>query len=207
MRPLNKIWVAALLLSCAAFAACADKKAAENLYIKALENYEKKDLKSASAFIDQSLRHDKKNEQAKFLKAKILIFQGLLDEAQEKLFDLKKSNLENKDIQIVLIQSLLLNEQKQTAKKEIENALKNDRGDWRLYQLAAIAAAKENDVQARLKALLEAQKALEGSAQIYYDLSMLWKDLGVDGKAKELKEMCLCLDKDYSSLFFEEEQK
>lgn len=201
MRPKKNLWVAVLLLACAVFAGCADKKAAGTLYIKALECYEQKDFKSADAFINQSLKLDKQNQQAKFLYAKTNFFQGRYDKAAEILLDLKKNNSDNKDIQRYLIKSLILNQQLQSADKEIQAALKSDKGDWRLYQLAAAAAAKQNDTERRLQSLNAAAKALNGSAQIYFDLALVWRSLGVDSKAGEYKEKCLALDKGYSELF------
>lgn len=200
-RPKKIIGVAALLLSCAIFAACADKKAAETLYIKALESYERKDLNQAGAFINKSLECDQKNEQAKFLKAKINFFQGQPAAAAEILLDLQQKNSDQKDIQLYLIKSLLLDGQTELAQKEIQRALEKDRGDWRLYHLAAVAAAKTDDAERRLEALSGAQRALDGAAQIYFDLSLLWLSLGIESKAQEFKEKCLALDKSYLELY------
>lgn len=188
-------------MSCALFAGCADKRAAGTLYIKALEHYEQKELEKADAFIDQSLRFDKKNEQAKFLKAKISFFQGRHKEAAEKFLDLQKSKLDLKDIQTYLIRSLILDGQYDKARKEIDGALKKDRGDWRLHQLASVLAAKEGNVEARLKALNSAQEALAAGSQIYFELATLWRALGVEGKAEECKRKCLALDKSYLDYF------
>lgn len=201
MRPKKTFWVAALLLACAVFAGCADKKAAENLYIKALERYEQKDLKSADAFIHQCLECDKKNERAKFLKAKINFFQGRYGAAAEILLDLTKTNSDHKDIQLYLINSLILQKRYDLAREQIEAARKNDRGDWRLCRLMAIVAAKTDDTEACLGALNEALLALEGSSEIYYDLSKLWQSLGVKSKAEEFKQKCLVLDKDKENFF------
>lgn len=190
----------------ALFSGCADKKAAGMLYIKALEYYEKKDLKNASAFIDKSLELDKKNKQAKFLKAKIHFFQGQNQEAQEILFDLNKSNNDNKDIQNFLIKSLILDKQYKKAREEIQRGLKKDALDWRLHHLAAIVAAKEGKQEERMQALLKANETLKASAQVYFDLSFLWLSLGVKGKAQEFKDKCLAVDKAMSSYFLEEEK-
>ena len=193
-------------MSCAVFAGCADKGAARTLYIKALERYEQKDFEKADAFIDQSLKLDKKNDQAKFLKAKIYFFQGRHKEAQEKLLDLQKNNSDLYDIQSYLIRCLILDGQKDLAREKIDGAIKKDRGDWRLYQLSAVLAAKEENLESRLEALNLAQEALRGAAQVYFDLSTLWRSLGVEGKAKEYKEKCLALDKSYSERFNLEEK-
>ena len=201
MRPKKKLWVAALLLTCALFAGCADKEAAGTLYIRALERYEQKDLKSAGAFINQCLECDKKNERAKFLKAKILFFQGQCDKASEILLDLKKNNSDNKDIQLYLIKSLILDGQLEQARAQIQGALKNDAGDWRLHRLSSIVAAKEDDTAARLQALNQASRALEGSAQVYFELASVWESLGIQGKAAELREKSLALDKGLADLF------
>lgn len=200
MRPKKKDWVAALLLFCALFAGCADKEAAGTLYIKALEKYEQKDLKSAGAFINQCLERDKKNERAKFLKAKIHFFQGQYRASAEILLDLKKNNSDNKDIQLYLIKSLILDGQVEQARGQIQTAQKNDMGDWRLYRLASIVAAKQNDTAARLEALDAARRSLEGSAQVYYELAAIWESLGIQGKAAELKEKSLALDKGLAEL-------
>ncbi|MBQ7618625.1 MAG: tetratricopeptide repeat protein [Treponema sp.] len=192
-------------MSCALFAGCADKGAARTLYIKALERYGQKDFEKADAFIDQSLKLDKKNDQAKFLKAKIYFFQGRYKEAQEKLLDLQKSNSDLKDIQTYLIRCLILDGQKDLARKTIDGAIKKDKGDWRLHQLSAVLAAKEENFESRLEALNNAQEALQGAAQVYYDLSTIWRSLGVQGKAAECKERCLALDKSYSERFTLEE--
>ena len=201
MRPGKKIWVAALFLPCALFAGCADKKAAETLYIKALERYEQKDFKASSAFINQSLKIDKKNERAKFLNAKINFFQGRYGDAKEILLDLKKSNNDNKDIERYLIRSLILLEDYDQAREQIEAALKNDRGDWRLWQLDALVAAKEQDTERRLRALNSALESLKGSALVYFDLALVWDALGAASKAQEFKEKALALDKDLEELF------
>lgn len=201
MRPGKKIWVAALFLPCALFAGCADKKAAETLYIKALERYEQKDFKTSGAFINQSLKIDKKNERAKFLNAKINFFQGRYDKAKEILLDLKKSNNDNKDIERYLIRSLILLEDYDQAREQIEAALKNDRGDWRLWQLDALVAAKEQDTERRLRALNSALESLKGSALVYFDLALVWDALGAASKAQEFKEKALALDKDLEELF------
>ena len=201
MRPKKFFWVAATLLFCAVFAGCSDRKAAKTLYIKALECYEQKDFKSAGAFISQSLKFDKQNQQAKFLYAKTFFFQGQYDKAQEILLDLKKQNQDNKDIQLYLIKSLILDQKLDLALGQIKSAQKNDRGDWRLYQLAALVAAKQNDTEARLKNLGAACEALDGFAQVYFDLAFVWRSLGIESKAMEFEEKCLALDKSYSELF------
>ena len=87
------------------------------------------------------------------------------------------------------------------AQKEIQRALEKDRGDWRLYHLASVAAAKTDDAERRLEALSGAQRALDGAAQIYFDLSLLWLSLGIESKAQEFKEKCLALDKSYLELY------
>ena len=201
MRPWKKVWVAALFLPCALFAGCADKKAAETLYVKALERYDKKDLNAALAFIEQSAKCDKNDERAKFLKAKIHFFQGRYEAAAEILLDLKKAKSDQKDIQLYLIKSLILDKKTERASEEIKSALQNDRGDWRLYRLASIVAAKEGNAEERMSALNQAARALEGSSEIYFYLANLWESLGVHSKAEEFKEKCLALDKGMAELF------
>ena len=171
------------------------------MYIKALELYEQKDLNGAGAFINRCVECDNKNERAKFLEAKIQFFQGRRDKAAKILFDLKKTNSDNKDIELYLIKSLILDGQLEQAREEIQGALKNDMGDWRLHRLAAIVAAKQEDTEARLQALNAARKSLEGSAQIYFELASIWESLGVQGKAAELREKFLALDKSLEDFF------
>ena len=207
MRLRNKIWVAALLLSCLALSACADKKAAGILYIKALDAYKQKDFFTADAFINQSLNCDKKNKQAKFLKAKINLFKGRYKEACELFSDLYKSESDNKDIQRYLIQSLIFLEDYKRADEEIQAALKKDSGDWRLYYFASLAAAKEGKVEERLENLNLAQSAIAPGAQIFFDLAFVWQSLGIDEKAKEWKDKCLCLDANYKNFFKEEKNE
>ena len=201
MRPQTIFRVAALFLSFAALASCENKEAAKTLYIKALESYEQKDLKSAEAFINQCAKHDKKNDQAKFLKAKIKFFQERREDALEILLDLEKRNSDNKEIKRLLIKCLLLDGRVHEAAEKIQRELKLDRGDWRLYQLAAFAAAKENDVEKRLYNLSQAAESLEGAAQIYFELSQIWTSLGIDEKAKDCEKKCEALDKSLADFF------
>ncbi|MBR5964930.1 MAG: tetratricopeptide repeat protein [Treponema sp.] len=204
MRLITKVWVAALLLSCISLAACADKKSAGILYIKALEAYKQKDFAAAAAFINQSLKCDKKSKQAKFLKAKIYLFEGQYQEACKLFSDLYKSESDNKDIQRYLIQSLIFLEDYKKASEEIQTALKKDAGDWRLYSFAAVVAAKEHKVDQRLENLNMAKAALAPGAQVFFDLAFVWQSLGIDAKAKECRDKCLCLDQNYKAFFKEE---
>ena len=197
-------WVAAPLYLCLAFASCANKKAAGILYIKALEAYNQKEFDDASAFINQCLECDKKNKQAKFLKAKIHLFRGEYDIAQKLFYDLYKSESDNKNIQRYLIQSLIFLEEYQKARQEIQAALKKDNGDWRLYYFASAVAAKERKVEERLENLSLAQSALAPGAQVFFDMAFSWQSLGIEEKAKECMEKCLCLDKNYRDFFKEE---
>ncbi|MBO7123517.1 MAG: hypothetical protein J6V90_09585 [Treponema sp.] len=207
MRLIKKIWVAALHLSCLALASCADKKAAGILYIKALDAYKQKDFSTAGAFIDQSLNCDKRNKQAKFLKAKINLFEGRYQEACKLFSDLYKSESDNKDIQRYLIQSLIFLEDYKKANEEIHAALKKDSGDWRLYYFSSLVAAKEGKVEERLEKLNLAQAALAPGAQIFFDLAFMWQSLGVEEKAGEWKDKCLCLDRSYKNFFKEEKNE
>lgn len=205
MRLIKIIWVAALLLSCLALGACADKKSAGILYIKALDAYKQKDFLTAEAFINQCIKNDKKNKQAKFLKAKIHLFRSQYKEAFELFSDLYKSESDNKDIQRYLIQSLIFLEDYEKAEEEIQEALKKDKGDWRLYYYASIVAAKSNKVDQRLENLNLAKSALAPGAQVFFDLAFSWQSLGIKEKAKECRDKCLCLDEQYRH-FFEEEK-
>ncbi len=193
--------VAALLFLFANLSGCGNKKAAGELYIRALDAYEQKDFESALAFINQSLKCDKKNKQAIFLKAQTRLFQGQYEKASKLFLDLYKKNSDNKDIQIYLIQSLILSKDYKNAKQEIQDALKKDMGDWRLHHFASVVAAKENDAQRRLECLNQAQKALGLGAQVYLDLAFAWQSLGLEAKAEECRDKCLCLDKNYRNFF------
>lgn len=201
MKPIKIFWVAALLMFCALFGSCADKEAAGVLYIKALESYKQKDFSNAAAFINQSLNCDKKNKQAILLKAKIHLFQGQYKEALKLFSDLYKSESDNKDIQRYLIQSLIFLEDYQRAGLEIQKALLKDKGDWRLYYYASVIAAKENKLDVRLENLDHAQNALREGAQVFFDLSFCWNVLGIEEKAKNYRDKCLCLDLNYADFF------
>ncbi|MBQ6028385.1 MAG: tetratricopeptide repeat protein [Treponema sp.] len=207
MRLIKLFWVAALLLACASLLSCANKKAAGILYIKALESYRQKDFSTAEAFINQSLKADKKSKQAVYLKAKIHLFQGQYKEALKLFSDLYKSESDNKDIQRYLIQSLIFLEDYESAKKEIQEALKKDKGDWRLYFFAATVAAKEKKADERFESLNLAKSALAPGAQVYFDLAFSWQSLGIDEKAKEYRDKCLCLDSSYQAFFKEEKNE
>lgn len=207
MRPIKIFWVAALLTFCALIASCANKEAAGILYIKALDAYSQKDFSAANAFIDQSLNCDKKNKQAKFLKAKINLFEGRLQEALKLFSDLYKSESDNKDIQRYLIQSLIFLGDCKKAKEEIQAALKKDSEDWRLYYFLSLVAAKEGKVEERLEKLNLAQSAIAPGARIYFDLAFMWQSLGVEEKACEWKDKCICLDRSYKNFFKEEKDE
>ncbi len=207
MKPTKLFWVAALLLSCISITACADKKAAGILYIKALDAYKQKNFAQARDFIDQSLNCDKKNKQAVFLKAKINLFQGQYKEALKLFSDLYKSESDNKDIQRYLIQSLIFLEDYKNASLEIQKALQKDKGDWRLYYFASVIAAKENKLDARLETLNLAQSAICEGAPIFFDLAFCWQSLGVLEKAKLYRDKCLCLDANYRDFFKEEKNE
>ena len=196
---------AAFLLSSLVFSACADKEAAGILYIKALESYKQKDFLTAADFIERSVACDKKNRQAQFLMAKIFLFSGKYSEAKKAFCELRKKEPDNKDVQHFLIQSLIFLEDYENAKKEIEEAVKKDAGDWRLYYLASAVAAKEGKVEEHLENLNLAQSAIAPGAQIFFDLAFLWQSLGIDSKAEEWKDKCLCLDRSYE-IFFKEKK-
>lgn len=173
---------------CACFAGCADRKAAGNLYIKALEYYDKKDFDNSSVFINQCLKCDKSFYQAQFLKAKINFFQSRYDEAEEILYDLARKYSENYDIQTYLIQCLIFNGKYDKATQKIEDLLRQNRGDWRLYYYASLVAAKKGEIELRMQMLGAAEKALGSSAKVYSDLAFLWECLGVAQKSQEYGE-------------------
>ena len=180
--------VAAALLFCAYFAGCADKKAAGNLYIKALECYDKKDFDNSSVFINQCLKCDKNFYQAQFLKAKINFFQSRYDAAEESLYTLAKKYKENYDIQTYLIQCLIFNGKYDKATRKIEDLLRQNRGDWRLYYYASLVAAKKGELERRMQMLNAAENALALSARVYSDLAFVWETLGVAQKSQEYGE-------------------
>ncbi len=201
MKQIKRFLVAVLLLSCAFLASCADKKAAGILYIKAAEAYRQKDFANADAFINQSLNCDKTNKQAVLLKAKIHLFQGQYKEASKLFYDLYKSESDNKNLQRYLIQSLIFLEDYQKANAEIQKALIKDRCDWRLYYYASVIAAKESKVDARLENLVLAHNALCEGAQVFFDLAFCWDILGIEEKAKDFRDKCICLDSSYTDFF------
>lgn len=198
--------VAAIFLICASFAGCADRKAAGKLYIKALEYYDKKDFEKAGAFINQSLKADKDFFQARFLKAKIYFFQGLYDEAAEVLYDLSKHNSENNEIKTYLIQSLIFSGKHERANRELDAALRNDKGDWRLYYYKSVLASKENNFEQRIVYLNAANEALKSGALVFFDLAFVWECLEVSEKARENAQKCMMLDSAFSELFKEKNE-
>ena len=207
MKQAKRFRVAALFLLSLGFASCADKKAAGILYIKAFEAYEQKKFAEADAFINQSVNCDKKNKQAKILKAKIHLFQGQYKEAAKLFSDLYNSESDNKDFQRYLIQSLIFLEDYKRASQEIQKALGKDKGDWRLYYFASVIAAKENKVEDRFEALNLAQRALCEGADVFFDLAFCWESLGVIEKAKLYQEKCLCLNKSYANFFIQNKEE
>ncbi|MDE7291321.1 MAG: tetratricopeptide repeat protein [Treponemataceae bacterium] len=158
------------------------------MYIKALECYDKKDFDSSSVFINQCLKCDKNFYQAQFLKAKIYFFQSRYDEAEEIFYDLAKKYKESYDIQTYLIQCLIFNGKYDKATRKIEDLLRQNRGDWRLYYYASLVAAKKGELERRMQMLDAAEKALGSSAKVYSDLAFVWECLGVAQKSQEYGE-------------------
>jgi tetratricopeptide (TPR) repeat protein len=172
----------------AAFPICACKNGAvdvraEKAYLAAVEAYTEQRYDAALEFVRAALRADMNFYQASFLEAKILFFQGNEADAEKLFLRLVQKYPSYTEARIWHIRCLVISGQNGKALSKLEEELSFNNTDWRVYYLYALLGQKTNNYEQRLSMNRKAETALTESAKVYMDLALIWRALGMNGRA------------------------
>jgi tetratricopeptide (TPR) repeat protein len=162
-----------------------DKVAAEKIYVAAVEAYAEQQYGTALELTGKARRLDGKFYQADFLEAKILFFQGKRREAEELFLELLKKHPSYTEARIWYIRCLIISGQNEKARSMLERELSYNSTDWRIYYLYALLGQKTDNYEQRLSMNRKAEIMLEDSAKVYMDMALVWRALGMEGRALE----------------------
>lgn len=171
------------------FTSCKNKKESlETLYLSALDSYSAREFDKALFYLRGANEIDKNNAQVNFLNAKILFFQQDYNNCKILLDKVIKKNPEFTEARIWRIRCEIVNKDYETAKKELDNELKWNMTDWRIFYLYSLLSKDMDKLDDQLVMLKNAELSLQDASKVYASYAMTWNLLGIETKEKEYKQ-------------------
>lgn len=162
-----------------------DNSLANKLYLQSLDAYSKNDFLLCIKLVEKAIDLNENLIQGKLLLAKSYFFLDENSKALKFLEKIIKDNPEFTDARIWNIRILIFSENFQQAKKYLENELRINQTDWRVYYLYSLLAKAEGDFETQISMLEKAEIALIDGAKVFGEISEIWQGLGLEERANE----------------------
>lgn len=180
----NKLLLALILLLC--FVSCKKEDDAwRKLYLSAVDSYSVHDLDRAKFYLEGADKADKNNIQVNFLQAKIAFFQEDYELCNNILTKLVKKHPEFTEGRIWKIRTDIVTENFDLAKQELEEEVKINMTDWRVFYLYSLLYKDLNQFDEQLIMLKNAELSLQDASKVYASSAMTWAMLGIESKESE----------------------
>lgn len=162
---------------------CGNSEKATKFYLDAIKEFNNNNLEKSKNYLDLSIKEKSNFYQSHFLKAKILFLKKNFKDSEIIFSELAKVKKENFDCKLWLIRNYFFLKENSKAKQIINDLLKNNSEDWRLYYWKAQIAKEENDFESYFSNLNTAEQILKSSKDIYQSLAIIWNELGFSEKS------------------------
>jgi tetratricopeptide (TPR) repeat protein len=175
-----------LLLLAAWSSSCNDSEdvfVAERSYLEAVGEYTKGNLDAAETCAKNALRKDKAFFQAEFLLGKIHFFQNKETDALEEFSRLTKRKPDYTEARLWKLRCLVVLQDYEKARPELDYEVSVNPGDWRVYQLYALLANATGELDTRISMLKSAEAHLEEAGRLYLDYAKIWYSLQMYDRA------------------------
>lgn len=183
---MNKKSISIIFIISILFFGCKkDNSLANKLYLQSLDAYSKNDFLLCIKLVEKAIDLNENLIQGKLLLAKSYFFLDENSKALKCLEKIIKDNPEFTDARIWNIRILIFSENFQQAKKYLENELRINQTDWRVYYLYSLLAKAEGDFETQISMLEKAEIALIDGAKVFGEISEIWQGLGLEERANE----------------------
>ena len=183
---MNKKSISIIFIISILFFGCKkDNSLANKLYLQSLDAYSKNDFLLCIKLVEKAIDLNENLIQGKLLLAKSYFFLDENSKALKCLEKIIKDNPEFTDARIWNIRILIFSENFQQAKKYLENELRINQTDWRVYYLYSLLAKAEGDFETQISMLEKAEIALIDGANVFGEISEIWQGLGLEERANE----------------------
>ncbi|MBO5236219.1 MAG: hypothetical protein J6B32_03795 [Spirochaetaceae bacterium] len=183
---MNKKSISIIFIISILFFGCKkDNSVANKLYLQSLDAYSKNDFLLCIKLVEKAIDLNENLIQGKLLLAKSYFFLDENSKALKCLEKIIKDNPEFTDARIWNIRILIFSENFQQAKKYLENELRINQTDWRVYYLYSLLAKAEGDFETQISMLEKAEIALIDGAKVFGEISEIWQGLGLEERANE----------------------
>lgn len=162
-----------------------DKESLEKLYLSALESYSVREFDKALFYLKGATEIDRNNSQVNFLIAKINFFQQNYEQCLLLLNKVIKQNPEFTEARIWLIRCEIVNKNYESAKARLDDELKWNMTDWRIFYLYSLLSKEQDKLDEQLVMLKNAELSLQDASKVYASTAMTWSILGIESKEKE----------------------
>lgn len=184
----KKKFLATLVFACLCLCSCknaAKEMTATEMYEGALEDYSNKEFEKVLATCSRILNLDPDFFYADLLKAKAMFFLARHGDTKKLLSSLVKKHPEYTDARIWYARVLVLEDSLEKAQVVLDNELRINHTDWRVYYLYSLLAGKEQSYEVQLDMLSRAELMLREGKKVFAETARVWAALGVAEKTRE----------------------
>lgn len=172
-----------LFLTTLCLAGCRKTDQAEKFYLSAAKAYNAKDFKNALDMLEKSIKCDRYYLKSRFLKGKTLFFEKDYMNAETEFLWLTSKQKANVDFKLWLLRTYIFGEKKEQASELVQNLLKENSSDWRVYYWKAQLSKSSGDFETYFFCLNRADMYLKESSAVYLDLARTWLEVGLSDKS------------------------
>ena len=161
-----------------------DEESINKLDLSALDSYSEREFDKALFYLKGAGEIDKKNPQVIFLRAKIYFFQKDYEKCRNVLDTVIKNNPEFTEARIWRIRCEIVNKDYENAMRDLDNELKWNMTDWRVFYLYSLFSKNQEKFDEQLVMLKNAELCLQDASKVYAASATTWGMLGIETKEK-----------------------
>jgi tetratricopeptide (TPR) repeat protein len=153
-----------------------------------VEAYSNQKYEDALNLVRMAQKAGRNFYQARHLEGRKIFIHGSIKQAEKIIKRLIANYPEYTEARIWYMRCLILSENYEEAKKQLDKELSFNTSDWRVYNLYSLLAQRTDDYEQRLSMNRRAETALTDSAKVYMDQAITWYALGMENRAQEYLE-------------------
>ncbi|WP_407399161.1 tetratricopeptide repeat protein [Treponema sp.] len=165
---------------CFMIISCSVKEDVKDSYSEAIQRFSCQEFDKAETSCDRFLRANRNYYPALLLKAKILFYTGRQNSSVKLLKKIERKYPFFIDGKLFLIKALIDTDRLSEAEIHLNEFMKDNSSDFRIYELHSRLAKKNKDLELRFSWQKMAEQCLEEGISTFLDLAAIYKEFGLE---------------------------